>query len=262
LHLIENRADFQNVYKRTNFLMINLNMENIIKRIFSGKSDAAVHSEFIKFSKGTFTNKYLIDAKKQKDKWSIKTSAEFANFLVRSCLEKVKGEIAVKGVIISTFRIENAEFPIAEIKNAMGTKKAVIDTTTSPEKIIKLMDQYPRIFYALSFSNSDFDLKIKAKAAKSAKPSTTGDKEVKAEFCSLKTNNLDLVKDLLFDCENEPFVSIKHTLQIDQVTFPKNEKDPVQVREKSVRKGKIIRIITTGEEETKKETKKEASFEA
>ena len=60
-------------------------MSSVLKKIFSEQSDEEVHNEFIKFGKGVFENRYLLEAKKQKDKWAIKTSAEFSNFLVRSC---------------------------------------------------------------------------------------------------------------------------------------------------------------------------------
>ena len=72
-------------------------MKNTIAKIFSGETDEEVHSDFIKFSRGIFQDRYLIEGKKQKEKWSIKTSAEFANFFVRRCLEKSPGEINIKG---------------------------------------------------------------------------------------------------------------------------------------------------------------------
>ena len=234
-------------------------MDSVLKRINEKKFDEGVHGEFIKFSKGVFNNKYLVDAKKQKDKWSIKTGAEFVNFIVRRCLEDASGKIPMKGVIVSTFDLRNeVKFPIGKMKQFMGIKQLVLETEVDPKEIIALMDKFPRAFYALSFSTPKCDLKIKAKAPKSAKPASSGDKEVSADFCSMKTTDKSLVDDLLFDCADADVVSIKHTLKIEDIILPKGEKDPVQIREKAVRKGVIVRRVKIGD----KETIKELAFEA
>jgi hypothetical protein len=41
-----------------------------------------------------------------------------------------------------------------------------------------------RGLFCSDFSLPDYELKIKPKAPKSAKPSTSGEKEAKADFCS------------------------------------------------------------------------------
>ncbi|MCX8159045.1 MAG: hypothetical protein N3D20_02015 [Candidatus Pacearchaeota archaeon] len=238
-------------------------MENIIKKIFFKKIDESVHNDFVKYGRGNFKDKYLIDAKKQKDKWSIKTSAEFANYLVRRCLEKVSGEIEVKGIIVSTFDLREGMGGYVfdkneEIKKAMGVKKMKVDSRIDVKRIKEVMERFPKAFYALSFSGKDFELKIKAKAPKSAKPSAGGEKEASADFCSLKTSDRGIVNDLIFDVPDFNEVSIKHEIVVNEIILPKGEKDPVKLRENSIRKGKIIRkIIIDG-----KETKKEADFEA
>jgi len=238
-------------------------MESTIKKIFSGKSDEFVHNEFIKFSKGVFGNRYLVEAKKKKDGWKIKTSNEFANFLVRNCLEKINENVDMTGVIVSTFDIRNGMGgyvfkPEEEVKQFMGIKQLKVDSNVSPKRVIEAMNKFPKAFFALSFSGNNFKLKIKPKAPKSAKPSASGEKEVKAEFCSIETNEHNIVNDILFDCMSEPEVSIRHELHINEIVIPKGEKDPLKMRENAVRKGKIIRILKIGE----RETRKEASFEA
>lgn len=234
-------------------------MESVLKNIFLGKNDESVHNELIKFSRGNFDNRYLIEAKKQAGRWSIKTSAEFTNFLVRSCLKELRGEIDVKGVIVATFDVSSeAGFDISGTKQFMGIKQAVVDTKTSADKIIKLMDKYPKAFFALSFSGMGFELKVKAKAPKSAKPSTKGESGVKADFCSLKTSDTEIINDLFFDAPNFKEIKINHTIQINEIALPRGEKDPIKIRENAVRKGKIIRkILVDG-----KSLKKEAGFEA
>src|SRR3989344_522374 len=146
-------------------------MKTILQSIFAGEMTPNVHSEFIKFSKGVFKDRYLVEAKRQKGAWSIKTSAEYANPVVRECLSKTNGQVEITGVITATFNVQDkAQFPIEEVKNAMGIKKAVINTKTEPSKVIALMDAYPRAFFALSFETPETIVKIKAKAPKSAKP--------------------------------------------------------------------------------------------
>jgi len=232
---------------------------SVIKKIFSGVKDDEVHADFTKYSRGVFENKYLVEAKKQKDRWNIKTSAEYVNYIVKECLKEVKGEIDVKGVIVATFDVsKEAEFAVERIKQFMGIKQAVIATKTTPDKILSLMNKYPKAFFALTFSTPNSELKVKAKAPKSAKPASTGDKEPVAEFLSLKTTNKGIVDDLLFGIENLEQVTIKHILNIKEITIPKNEKDPVKVRENAVRKGTVKRIITVDGNRTEKEVVLEA----
>ena len=234
-------------------------MENTLKKIFQGKTDNILHGEFIKFSKGSFKDKYLLEAKKQKSGWSIKTGPEFANYFVRACLEGVSEDINVMGVIVATFDVsKKAEFPIERIKKFMGIQQAVINSKISPSKIIKLIEEYPRAFFALSFSTPLYQLKIKAKAPKSAKPAAGGEKGPKIDLCSLKTSDRKIVEDLFFDCPDFNEVSINHEIAIDQIIIPKGINDPTQLREQSKRKGKIIRTINVDG----KEKKSEAQFEA
>lgn len=102
------------------------------------------------------------------------------------------------------------------------------------------------------------ELKIKAKAPKSAKPSNKGEKEIKADFCSLKTNDGSIIEDLFFDFPNFTEIKIKHSLNIQEVIIPKGIDDPVKMRETSKRKGKIIREINVDGRIEKKEIEFEA----
>jgi len=193
-------------------------------------------------------HKCSIPRKGQKDKWAIKTSAEFGNFLVRSCLKKVpEGEdVNIKGAIIATFPVaEKANFEIEKVKKFMGIQQAVVNTTVKPGDILILMDEFPRAFFALTIKTDKFDLKIKAKAPKSGKPGKKGDKEPKADFCSIKTNEKDIIDDLIFDFPGFSEISIKHTIKITNIEIPEGEEDPIKIRENSKREGTIERIITS-----------------
>ena len=61
---------------------------NFIKNIFEGKIDESVHFQFQKFSKGEFRNRAIIEGKNSNGKYTLKTSAEFANELVKIVAEK------------------------------------------------------------------------------------------------------------------------------------------------------------------------------
>jgi hypothetical protein len=224
-------------------------MESVLKKIFTGKKDEEVHGEFIKYSRGIFLNKYLVDAKKKGTDYSIKTGAEFANFFVKYFLSKIKGEVEIKGVIVSTFDIRTGMGgfvfnPEEEVKQFMGIKQLKVNGKIETKKILEVMEKYPRAFFALTFKGEGFELKIKEKAPKSAKPSTKGEAEIKADFCSLKTNDKGIAEDLFFDFADFKEIKINHTIQIEDIDIDKNEKDPVLMREKAVKKGKIIRKAT------------------
>jgi hypothetical protein len=232
----------------------------VMKKIFSGVCDEEVHSAFLKFGKGEYSGKYLIEAKKQKDKYHIKTSAEFANFLVKKCLEG-QGKVAISGIIVTTINIGNDDelgFEVKKRGNFQGIKKLQIETEVEAEKILKLMEKYPRVFFALSFKTNSCELKIKPKAPKSGKPGKDSE-EVKVDFCSLKTTDVSLVKELLFDIENFNDLRVEHVLKIRDIIYPKDPSlNPAEVREKSKRKGVIVRkVVVDGREKIS-----EANFEA
>ncbi len=231
----------------------------IIKNIFNGIFNEEIHVAFLKFGRGEYKNKYLIEAKKQKDKYAIKTSAEFANYFVRKGLGKVSGKIPIKGVIVSTLKLEEEmqNIEIKKVSNFQGVKKVELDTEVNAQEILEMLNKYPKVFFALSFKMEGYELKIKPKAPTSGKPGKNKG-EVKADFCSLKTTDESVIKDLLWDAPNFKEIKAKHTLKIENIIYPKGEEDPVKIREMSKRKGIVVREI----EVDGKEVISEAEFEA
>ncbi len=218
----------------------------IIKKVFDKNFDEEVHSGFLKFGRGEFSDRFLLEGKRQKDKWSIKADAEFANYLVQKCLEEIDGEVEIKGVIISTLDLEDEiDFDIKKKGNFQGIRKLQIDTSVNKQKILDLMEKYPRVFFALSFKTPESQLKIKPKAPKSGKPKTKGDEKPKAGFCSIKTTNRQVVNDLFFDYPDFKEISIRHTINITDIVYPDNidSLKPAEIREQSKRKGVIIRNV-------------------
>lgn len=216
----------------------------ILKKIFNKISDEEVHSDFLKFGKGVFSDKYLLEAKRQKDKWVVKTGPEFANDLVKSILQDSPGSFDFSGVVVSTLEMD---IPFSDGKKQfMGIKQYKVNSKINSKDILEVMDKYPRAFFALSFKTADSELKIKAKAPKSAKPSTKGDKEAKADFCSLKTTNKKIIGELFFDFPDFDVISIRHTINVDSIIYPAGVQNmkPEEVRFASKRKGSITREVS------------------
>lgn len=236
---------------------------NFIKKIVDGQTDGLVHIQFQKFSKGEFKNRALIEAKKTAKNWTIKTSAEFATDLVLSVAEEVGDEkTEITGAIVSTVNLkEIPEFKeilaTAEIKQFQGVKRFILKQEITGNEIINLIKSFPKAFFGLSFSSGKSQLKIKAKSPKSSKPGK-GDEAPKADFCNLKTENQEIVKEFLFDIGEFKKVKVNHTFFVDEIIFPKDEEDYSKIRELAKRKGKIIRKIDIDE----KEQVKEIEFEA
>jgi hypothetical protein len=217
---------------------------NFIKKVFDNEVDEDVHLQFQKFSRGEFTNRALIKAKKVKNNYTIFTTAEFANELVRNVAGKLGDEKAnVTGAVISTLDLNN-ELDFKSKKQFMGIKQYVIDKHMSGNEITKLIEKLPKVFFALSFSSESGDvLKIKPKAPKSSKPKTKNDAP-KPDFCKLITNDEKIAKDFVFEKHDFKDALIGHDFIIKEILVPKDEKDFAVAREKAKRKGVIVRRAT------------------
>ncbi len=233
---------------------------NFIKKIVDKNIDESVHLQFQKFSRGEFPNKAIIEAKNSNGKYTIKTSAEFANELVRIMAEKLGGEKTnITGAVVSTNDLTGV-LDFKDKKQFQGVKKYLIDKEMRGDEIISLLDKFPKTFFALSFNVGNDVLKIKPKAPKSGKPGK-GNEEVRADFCSLKTTDKNIVKSFIFEKSDFKTAEVNHKLIIEEIVIPeelKQEKDFAVVREKSLRKGKIMRKAVIDGEEMKSETEFEA----
>jgi hypothetical protein len=222
---------------------------NFIKRVFDGKIDESVHLQFQKFSRGEFKDRAIVRVKKVKDKYTISTTAEFGNGLIKVLAEKLGDKkTKVTGGIISTVNLK--EIPKyhdflanSKVKQFQGVKNYAIDSEMSGKELIEIVDAFPKAFFGLSFSAGDDVLKIKAKAPKSAKPKNKNEAP-NPDFCKLITTDEKIVKDFVWEDSNFKLAEIYHDFIIESIPVPaylKNEKDFAIVREKSLRKGKIVR---------------------
>ncbi|MFH1787643.1 MAG: hypothetical protein ABH811_02535 [archaeon] len=225
---------------------------NFIKKIVDGEVDELVHLQFQKFSKGEFRNRAIIEAKKTGSNYSIKTSAEFANELVRIIAKKLgDSKTTVKGAIVSTNDL-TGEIEFKEKKQFQGVKRYLIYQEMSGSDIIGLLDKFPKTFFALTFNSEGNQLKIKPKAPKSGKPGK-GDESPKANFCSLKTTDKTIAESFVFEKPDFTKAEINHTFFIDSLIMPQGETDFAKIREITKRKGRIIRKAVIDGQEMQKE---------
>lgn len=226
-------------------------MDFFIHKLCSGKTDDLAHLQFEKYSRGLFKDKAIVQAKNSKGNYSFVTTSEYASEFVRACAEELGHDKAkVEGVIISTKPLpENIKY--GDISQFMGVKKYSISGEMTGNEIVSICDAVPRAFIALSFSTSKSELKVKPKAPKSAKPGNSDD--VKVDFCKLKTTNPEFAKKLFFEGHDFKKAEARHDFDIKDIEVPKDEKDPVKMRERAIRKGHIVRKLTIDEKQTSKE---------
>ena len=109
---------------------------NFIKKIFDGKVDESAHMQFQKYSRGEFRDRALIRVKTSGKKYTIYTSAEFANELVRFMAEKLGEEkTLITGAIVSTNDL-TGQLDFKDKKQFQGVKRYLIENEMSGEEII------------------------------------------------------------------------------------------------------------------------------
>ncbi len=231
---------------------------NFIKKVVENKVDDSVHLQFQKFSKGEFRDRAIVKVKKSGSKYTINTSAEFSNELVKAMAEKLGDNTAnVTGAIVSTNDL-TGKLDFKEKKQFQGVKRYLIDKELSGNEIVELINEFPKAFFALSFEFEENKLKIKPKAPKSGKPGSKGGEIPKPNFCKLITTDREIGKSFVFEKEDFKEANITHHFMIDSLILPEGEEDFAKIRELAKKKGKIIR----GAEIDGQKTTKEYEFEA
>ncbi|NCO17991.1 hypothetical protein COT60_01105 [Candidatus Pacearchaeota archaeon CG09_land_8_20_14_0_10_30_9] len=215
---------------------------NFIKKIVDKKIDELVHAQFQKFSRGIFKDRAVLKVKKSKGKYTINSSSEFANELIFIMAQKLGNKkTLVSGAVVSTSNLKE-KIDFKEIKQFQGVKRYLIEKEMSGDELVKLILEFPKTFFGLSFQiDEENSLKVKPKAPKSGKPGK-GDEEPKADFCKLITNDSELGKSFVFEKNDFKTAEIKHEFVIEEIILPQTEeKDFAKIREMAKRKGKIIR---------------------
>lgn len=217
---------------------------NFIKKIFDKEIDPLVHLQFQKFSRGEFKDRAIIKAKFSAGKYTIGTSAEFANELVRIVATKLgENTTNIAGAIVSTSDLSE-KINFTDKKQFQGVKRYIIDKEMTGNEIIKLLDDFPKAFFAISFNFGETILKIKPKAPKTGKPGKKGEEAPKPDFCKLVTKDKEIAENFIFEKPNFKDAEINHTFLIEKIEVPndlKSSNDFARIREESLRIGKIIR---------------------
>jgi len=223
----------------------------IVKKIFDGKVDDEVHVAFLKFGRGVYGHKYLVEGKRQAKNWAVKAGAEYANGLVRWCLKDLDS-VKVSGVIVSTLDLRNEmTFDLKKVSNFQGVRKHVVDTEIKRDEIYALMDKYPKAFFALSFKGDGFVLKIKPKAPSDGKKSKKEGEGIVADFCTLKTEDKGIIGELFFDVPSFEKVKVSHEIDVTDIVYPADMASlkPAEIREMAKRKGVLKRkVFVDGDE--------------
>jgi len=98
---------------------------NFIKQIFDGKIDEKTHLQFQKFSRGKFINRALLEIKNSKGKYTLKTSPEFANYLVNLVAEKSQSRRGKNRKSKNTYNWSNNFYSKTRRKNKLQRKKTI-----------------------------------------------------------------------------------------------------------------------------------------
>ena len=230
---------------------------NFIRKISEKKTDSFVKRQFTRYGKGVYENKALLQITKGSSAYSINTSFEFAGEFAYELAETINGKVKVTGGIITTQKniADEIDFELAGMKQFAGVKTFLIDTELSKNQIQGLFDKFSSAMILLSFSTDKGTLKTKVKNPKSSKGGNKDEEEPKADFCSFKTKDEKIVKDLAFDVNKDyKRVFIKHTFEINDLEIPKEYlNDFVKARLYAIRKGKLIRQVNIDGEQVKKE---------
>src|SRR3989344_9286041 len=230
---------------------------NFIRKIFQNKADELVHKNFKRFSKGIYENRALVEIDIGKKSLKIKTSFEFAEDFARFLGNTIKDKTLVSGGIITKKDIRpELDFEVG-MKQFAGVKTFLINNEMSKDQLNNLFMKFPDALFLLSFSTDYGTLKTKVKSPKSAKP-VKGDKDdIKADFCTFSTNDLNLTREIAFDVEQDfKKLKIKHTFIIEELIVDEKDKnDFVLARANAKRKGTIKRYLDIDEKLSEKEIK-------
>lgn len=218
-------------------------MDCFIKKVFCKNVDENCHRQFVRFSKGDFAGRALINLNKT-DKLKVTGSSEWINDFVSLASEI--GEVKFSGIVLSK---EDLGLP--------GKKKAGLieyHFNGNSEDVKKIANKAYTMM--LDGEGQGISLKIKKKLPKPGK----GEGKINDKFCSLEADlkYWNAIKNAFFwdvpDCKK---AKIGHEYIITEMVLPKGEKDFEKIRVLAKRKGKLVRKLAIDGNETSKETEME-----
>ncbi len=226
-------------------------MECFIKKVWEDKAEEA-HYHFVRFGKGQFKNRAVLNLQKieSSGKIKIRGSFEYANDFV-NLVSELNENAKFSGIILSKKEISE----LRKGKKKTGIFEYSVEEISSLE-IKNIKDKIYVMLLDAKTPNESLKLKIKKRLPK---PGKSGKAKIDDKFCQLETEIRcwDKIKEafMLPECKK---CKVSHTFVINEIVFPEGEKDFAKIREMSKRKGKIIRKL----EVDKEEKKEEKNFEA
>lgn len=224
-----------------------------IKKIWENKQDDSVHKQFIRFSKGMYAQRSIINARKTPQGLKISSTFELANDFV-DFVSSLSASLKVSGLVLSKEKLE-----LENERKKIGLYEYEIEKTINSQELKKIIEKC--YFCLVDCEAQGIMLKIKRKLPR---PGKGPNAKVNDKFCSLELANqyeTQFNKEFLWDIGAYKKVRTKHTYEIKEIVMPKDllkEKDFEKLRILAKRKGKIIRkVIIDG-----KESVKEREFEA
>lgn len=207
-----------------------------IKEILNGVVSDFSHKMFSRFGKGKFENRALVEIKRGK-KFSVKTSFEYVNDLVKLIIDNCSGDVKVSGSIVGKDLSKELDLE-AEHKKRMGVCKADLKPIVlSKEKLQELYDTYGSNYLLLNLDGGNCSLKSKQSLPKPGQALLDGG------FCkaSFERNLSDV---FLWEKRNFKKGIVSHDFVIEGFIVPDEYKDDsAKARLFAKRKGKIIRTI-------------------
>ena len=231
---------------------------NFVKKIVDGEIDEKVHQQFIRFGKGEYRGRFLLNLWKAK-KIKVKSSFEFANDFV--ALVSGFGNCKVSGIVMSKKNISevlsqnNIQGDSESKKGGLFYKNDIPSQEITGEQLKALEEE--SYFALLDVEGEEFKLKMKKKLPKPGK----SENKIDDKFCQLEADEKfysKIKEDLFWDVPESKKVSVKHSVNVSEIVPPEGEKDFAKIRELAKRKGKIVRIIEIDGQATEKEIDLEA----
>lgn len=223
-----------------------------IKKIWQNEIDESVHSQFIRFSRGKFENKFVTTLSRN-GKCKLSTTFELANDIV-SLASTLVSRIKVNGVLLTR---ENPDSLIRQlgIKAVCKKKAAIFSTEIDAELTAEQIKRIAEAAYFMLFdcTAEGIELKIKKKLPQPAKSASD---KVNDKFCVLEADIKywqKIREEFAFDMDDFKKAQVRHSVEISDVILPQGEKDFGKIRLNAKKKGTITRnIVADGKEKTDK----------
>jgi hypothetical protein len=224
-----------------------------IKKIWQNEIDESVHSQFIRFSRGRFENKFVTNISRN-GKCKLSSTFEMTNNLV-IFVSSLTSKIKASGIVLTK---EDPE-PIMEQLGIKGTcrKKAAVfeiqmDTELTANQVKGLSDKA----YAMLLDCIGDGIQLKMKKKKLPQPPKGPESKVDEKFCVLELDMkywTKLKEEFAFDIQDFKKAGIRHAVEIKDIILPQGEKNFEKIRLNAKKKGRIIRKITADGKETEVE---------